>query len=63
VFAFGDTQTYGSLGAQLSSQPIVGIAATPDGYGYWLVSSNGKVYNFGAARNLGGTTSAAAIGV
>jgi len=40
-----------------------GIAATPDGYGYWLVSSSGKVYNFGAARNLGGTTSAAAIGV
>ena len=46
-----------------SSQPIVAIAATPDSYGYWLVSSSGKVYNFGAALNLGSTTSAVAIGI
>jgi hypothetical protein len=63
VYAFGDASTYGSLTTQQLSQPVVGIAATPDGHGYWLVSSNGKVYNFGAAHNLGGTTSAAAIGV
>jgi hypothetical protein len=39
--------------------PIVGIAATPDGGGYWLVSSNGAVFAFGDARffgSMGGTT-------
>ena len=40
-----------------------GDRGTPDSYGYWLVSSSGKVYNFGAALNLGGTTSAVAIGI
>jgi hypothetical protein len=63
VFAFGDALTYGSLSSQRLSQPVVAIAATPDGYGYWLVTPSGKVYNFGAASNLGGTTSAVAIGV
>ena len=63
VFPFGDAQPYGSLATRPPSQPIVSVAATPDGKGYWLVSANGKVYNFGAASNLGGTTSAVAIGV
>jgi hypothetical protein len=62
VFSFGDAHPYGSL-ANKTPQPIVGITAAPNGKGYWLVSSNGKVYNFGAARNLGGAPSAAAIGV
>jgi hypothetical protein len=31
------------------SAPIVGIAATPDGAGYWLVGSDGGVFSFGDA--------------
>jgi hypothetical protein len=46
-----------------SSAPIVGIAATPAGDGYWLVGSDGHVYNFGATQYLGGAPSAAAIGL
>jgi hypothetical protein len=63
VFSFGDARTHGSLATPQTSQPIVAIAATPNGDGYWLVSQNGNVYKFGAARNLGGTTNAVAIGL
>ncbi len=35
-----------------SSAPITGIAATPDGNGYWQVASDGGVFNFGDARLL-----------
>ncbi len=37
--------------------PIVGIAATPDGGGYWLVASDGGVFSYGDAQfhgSLGG---------
>jgi hypothetical protein len=33
--------------------PIVGIAATPDGGGYWLTASDGGVFTFGDARFAG----------
>ncbi len=33
--------------------PIVGIAATPDGDGYWLISVDGGVFAFGDARFFG----------
>ena len=49
VFAFGDAGFYGSTGAIHLNQPIVGMAATPDGQGYWLVASDGGVFAFGDA--------------
>lgn len=30
---------YGSTGTQALNQPIVGVTATPDGRGYWLVAA------------------------
>ena len=33
--------------------PIVGIAATPTGRGYWLVAADGGVFGFGDAEFLG----------
>ncbi len=33
--------------------PIVGIAATPDGAGYWVVAADGGVFTFGDARFFG----------
>ncbi len=36
-------------------QPIVAMAATPDGNGYWLVASDGGVFAFGDARFYGST--------
>ena len=37
------------------SQPIVGMAATPAGHGYWLVASDGGIFAFGDAGFYGST--------
>ena len=37
------------------NKPIVGIEATPDGGGYWLVASDGGVFPFGDAAGYGST--------
>ena len=34
---------------------MVGIAATPDGFGYWLVASDGGVFSYGDACFFGST--------
>ena len=36
-----------------STRPIVGMAATPDGGGYWLVARDGGVFNYGDAGFFG----------
>src|SRR5580658_2885069 len=36
--------------------PVVAMAATPDGGGYWLVSSDGGVFAFGDAAFYGAAT-------
>ncbi len=33
--------------------PIIGIAATPNGQGYWLFATDGGVFGYGAAQFLG----------
>lgn len=35
------------------SAPIVGMAATPTGLGYWLVAADGGVFSFGDAKFFG----------
>ena len=37
------------------NRPIVGIAATPTGNGYWLAASDGGIFAFGDARFFGST--------
>jgi hypothetical protein len=49
VFALCGAQFYGSMGGQPLNKPVVGIAATPDGGGYWLVASDGGIFSFGDA--------------
>jgi Beta-lactamase enzyme family len=54
VTAFGAAATFfGSLGNLTLNAPIVGIAGTPDGGGYWLVAADGGVFTFGDARFFG----------
>ena len=55
VFSFGDAGFHGSTGAMILNRPIVGMAATPDGGGYWLVASDGGVFSFGDAGFHGST--------
>ena len=46
---------YGSTGGIRLNDPIVGMAATPDGKGYWLVASDGGIFTFGDAGFYGST--------
>ena len=50
VYSSGVTAGEGSIDLPLS-HPIVGAAESPDGLGYWLVSSAGEVFAFGDARS------------
>ena len=55
VFCFGDAPFLGSMGGKHLNAPIVGIARTPDGHGYWLVASDGGVFSYGDAQFFGST--------
>ncbi|MCL4448863.1 MAG: hypothetical protein M1152_04145, partial [Actinobacteria bacterium] len=56
-FSFGDSVPYGSLPAIEQTTnlnyPIVGIASTPDGKGYWLAGADGGVFSLGDAGFYG----------
>ncbi len=45
---FGSAVSYGNAPANLV-RPVVGIASTSDGRGYWMVASDGGVFAFGDA--------------
>ena len=45
----------GDLSATLLNQPIVGMAQTADGGGYWLVAADGGIFAFGDAGFYGST--------
>ena len=54
VHPFGSAKTYGSPIAGLAlNKPIVGMASTLSGLGYWLVASDGGIFNSGNAAFLG----------
>jgi hypothetical protein len=62
VFSFGAADFAGSA-APVAGAPIVGIAATPDHAGYWLVSSAGVVRAFGAAHAFGNANATDVVGI
>ncbi|MFP5319827.1 MAG: peptidoglycan-binding protein [Acidimicrobiia bacterium] len=49
VSAFGEATFHGSMGGEPLAQPVVGMAASPSGEGYWLVASDGGIFTFGDA--------------
>ena len=58
IFAFGGAGFFGSTGGRRLNRPIVGMAATRTGNGYWLAASDGGVFAFGDAAfhgSMGGT--------
>ena len=64
IFNFGDAGFYGNTytdgltglsGSHRLAAPIVGMASTPDGNGYWLVAADGGIFNFGDAGFYGNT--------
>jgi Prenyltransferase and squalene oxidase repeat len=51
VHPFGSAKTFGSLTSL--NKPIVGMASTLNGLGYWLVASDGGIFGYGNAAFLG----------
>jgi hypothetical protein len=49
----GNLGNCGALGTQVIPGPVAGEASTPDGGGYWIALSDGKVYAFGDAKWAG----------
>jgi hypothetical protein len=60
IFDYGEAAFEGSTGSIALNKPIVGMAATRDGGGYWLIAADGGVFNFGDALFSG---SAASLGI
>ena len=52
VAAYGGPN-HGSITGVHLAQPVVGMAATPDNKGYWLVAKDGGVFAFGDAHFYG----------
>lgn len=52
---------FGSGAARHAQTPIVGMASTADGRGYWMVSSSGRVYAFGDATRIRGPSPARSV--
>jgi hypothetical protein len=57
IFSYGDANFYGSTGSMVLNKPVVGMASTPDGGGYWLVASDGGIFSYGDANFYGSTGS------
>ena len=53
MYAFGNAVNYGSMAGKHLGSPVVGIVASPDGKGYWLVAKDGGIFAFGGAPVLG----------
>jgi hypothetical protein len=53
IFTFGDANFFGSTGGQALNKPIVGMAQSPAGDGYWLFASDGGVFSFGSSSFAG----------
>ena len=50
-----DGTYHGSLVGASLTRPVVGLAVTPGGDGYWMVASDGGIFSFGDASFLGST--------
>ena len=48
---------YGSTGNIKLNKPVVGMAPTPTGKGYWFVATDGGIFSFGDAKFYGSTGS------
>ena len=53
---FGTTAV-GANAVTGANAPVVGVASTPDGGGYWLVASDGGIFSYGDAHFYGSTGS------
>ena len=50
------------MGGQRLNAPVTGIAGTPNGEGYWLVASDGGIFNYGNAGYFGSVPGQGIVG-
>jgi hypothetical protein len=50
------------MGGQRLNGPVTGIAGTPSGAGYWLVASDGGIFNYGNADFFGSVPGQGIVG-
>ena len=55
IFNYGFNAFFGSHGGAHLNQPIVGLAASRDGQGYWLVASQRRYLHLRRCRLLAGS--------
>jgi hypothetical protein len=53
----GDAVDHGDASNLSLNGPVVGMTATPDAGGYWLLGSDGGVFSYGSAKFFGSTGS------
>jgi hypothetical protein len=53
-----DTAVAHELAVTTDAAPMVGLAASADGHGYWIAAADGHVWNYGDAPALGGVHTA-----
>jgi hypothetical protein len=53
LLTYGDAQYYGDLSHVAIDSPILAVAGTPSGEGYWLMEAAGRMHPFGDAPDLG----------
>ena len=57
----GDANFFGDASTTPLNHPIVGMAVTGDDGGYWLVASDGGVFNYGPSAGFHGSAGAIAL--
>jgi hypothetical protein len=53
LLTYGDAKYFGDLSHVAIDSPILAVAGTPSGEGYWLMEASGKMHPFGDAADLG----------
>ncbi len=53
VLGYGTAGYHGSPATGSVTSPVVGMASTPSGGGYWLATASGRVYTYGNAEYRG----------
>ncbi len=55
LYGYGGAPFFGAMAGRRLNAPVISLAPTPRGDGYWQLSSDGGIFSFGAAKFFGST--------